>query len=223
MLKRIGLFGGTFNPIHLGHLRAALEVKEAFSLDKIYIIPSAIPPHKNTTGLVEAADRLKMIHLAVSDHTEFAVSDIELKRSGPSYTVDTVNYFKSSLSKDTQLYLIVGLDAFLEIDTWKSYMDLFQIIPLIVMLRPDTKWNDTKSRWQILDEFLKSRISDGYVFSTSGSSYVHDEKQPIHFYHVTLLDISSSIIRKLIKEGRSMKFLVPEKVENYINSKGLYL
>jgi nicotinate-nucleotide adenylyltransferase len=222
-LKRIGLFGGTFNPIHLGHLRAALEIKEAFSLDKNYIIPSSMPPHKNTAGLVEAADRLAMIQLVVSNHPDFAVSDIELKRPGPSYTVDTVNYFKSTLPKDTRLYLIVGLDAFLEIDTWKSYMDLFQIIPLIVMARPDTKWKNADRRWQILDEFLKSHISDGYVFSTSRSSYVHNKKQPIFVYNVTLLDISSSIIRKLIKQGHSIKFLVPEKVENYIKTKGLYL
>ncbi len=222
-MKRIGLFGGTFNPIHLGHLRAALEVKEAFSLDKNYLIPSAIPPHKNTTGLVKVADRLTMIQLAVSDYSDFAVSDIELKRSGPSYTVDTVNYFKSILPKDTQLYLIVGLDAFLEIDTWKSYIKLFEIIPMIVMARPNTKHSDTARQWQILEKFLKSRISAGYVFSTSRSGYVHDEKQPIFVHNVTLLDISSSTIRKLIKGGRSIKFLVPEKVENYIKTKGLYL
>ncbi len=220
---RVGLFGGTFNPIHLGHLRAALEVKEAFSLDSIYIIPSAIPPHKNNLGLVKANDRLEMIRLAVFDYPAFVVSDIEIKRSGPSYTIDTVNHFRSAFSKDTRLYLIMGLDAFLEIDTWKSYRDLLRLIPFIVMARPAVKWNDVSKLQQALKEFLKFRISKGYVFSTTQSCYSHTKNQPIYISNITLLDISSSAIRKLIKARRSIQFLLPEKVENYIKSKGLYL
>jgi nicotinate-nucleotide adenylyltransferase len=220
---RIGLFGGTFNPIHLGHLRAALEVKKAFSLDRNYIIPSAIPPHKNNLGLVEAGDRLEMIRQAVSDHPDLVVSDIELKRSGPSYTIDTVNHFKSTFSEDSHLYLIVGLDAFLEIDTWKSYNDLLRIIPFIVMARPDPKWKDASSQRQVLEDFLKRRISKGYNFSSSRFGYFHADKQPIFISKVSLLDISSSAIRGLIKAGGSIQSLVPPKVESYIKSKGLYV
>jgi nicotinate-nucleotide adenylyltransferase len=220
---RIGLFGGTFNPIHLGHLRAALEVKKAFSLAENYIIPSAIPPHKNNLGLVEAGDRLEMIRQAVSEHPGLVVSDIELKRSGPSYTIDTVNHFKSTFSEDTRLYLIVGLDAFLEIDTWKSYNDLLRIIPFIVMARPDPKWKDASRQRQVLEEFLKRRISKGYNFSSSPFGYFHADKQPIFISKVSLLDISSSAIRELIKAGGSIQSLVPQKVESYIKSKGLYI
>jgi nicotinate-nucleotide adenylyltransferase len=220
---RIGLFGGTFNPIHLGHLRAAKEVKAAFALDTTFIIPSAIPPHKGNLDLVTANQRLEMIRLAVSDHRDLVVSDIELKRSGPSYTIDTVNHFKSIYSEDTRLYLIMGLDAFLEIDTWKSYDKLLQRIPFILMERPDAKWTDSTPLRQILEEFLKSRISKSYVFSASRSGFFHSRKQPILITSLNLLDISSSTIRKFIKAGKSIQLLVPEKVEDYIKSKGLYL
>jgi nicotinate-nucleotide adenylyltransferase len=219
---RIGLFGGTFNPFHLGHLRAALEVKNAFSLDRNYIIPSAIPPHKNNLGLVEAGDRLEMIRQAVSDHPGLVVSDIELKRPGPSYTIDTVNHFKSKFSEGTYLYLIVGLDAFLEIDTWKSYNDLLQIIAFIVIARPDPKWKDASRQRQVLEEFLKLRLSKDYHFSASRFGYFHADKQPIFISKLRLLDISSSTIRKLVKAGESIQSLVPPKVESFIKSKGLY-
>ena len=220
---RIGLFGGTFNPFHFGHLRAALEVKRAFSLDRNYIIPSAIPPHKNNLGLVKARDRLEMIRQAVSEHPDLVVSDIELKRSGPSYTIDTVKHFKSTFSKDTRLYLIVGLDAFLEIDTWKSYADLLRITPFIVIARPDPKWQNASRQRQVIEDFLKRRISRGYNFSNSRRGYFHADKQPIFISKLNLLDISSSAIRKLIKAGKSIQTLVPPGVESYIKSKGLYI
>ncbi len=220
---RIGLFGGTFDPIHHGHLRAALEVKEGFALDKIYLIPAAIPPHKASGGIAGAKDRLEMIRLAVSGYSDFTVSDIELKRSGPSYTIDTVNHFKSILPEDTRLYLIVGLDAFLEIDTWKSYNDLFLLVSFIVMARPGAGYSSGITKWKTYEDYIKSRISHGYEFSVTQSCYVHEEKQPVFIFDVSLLDISSTKIRELVKKGSSIKFLVPEKVEDFIKTKGLYL
>jgi nicotinate-nucleotide adenylyltransferase len=219
----IGIFGGTFNPIHLGHLRAAQEVKAAFALDTIYIIPSAIPPHKGNLDLVTANDRLEMIRRAVSDHPGLVVSDIELKRPGPSYTIDTVNHFISIFSQDTRLYLIMGLDAFVEIDTWKSYNDLLKRIPFIVMARPDAQWKEAGQAWQTLEKFLKRRISNSYVFSESRSGYFHANKKPIYISNLNLLDISSSAIRQFIKAGKSIRSLVPPAVASYIKSRGLYL
>ena len=138
----VGLFGGTFNPIHNGHLKAIEEVLKGFSLDKSYLIPSAIPPHKEQRNLVDAKDRMEMIRLAVATcpalMESVTVSDVELKRKGPSYTIDTVCHFKSILPKDSRLYLILGLDAFLEIDTWKSYTNLFMLTSFIVIPRPGT-------------------------------------------------------------------------------------
>ena len=133
---RIGLFGGTFNPIHNGHLWAALEVKSGFNLDQIYLIPAAVPPHKTPGMVANAADRLRMIHLAIADLSGIAVADVELRRPGPSYTIDTVKHFKHTLKKGSRIYLVMGLDAFLEINTWKSYKELLEQIAFIVVARP---------------------------------------------------------------------------------------
>jgi nicotinate-nucleotide adenylyltransferase len=220
---RIGLFGGTFDPIHFGHLRAALEVKEGFDLDQIFLIPAASPPHKTRSDVTDAADRLEMVELAVADNSVFTVSDVELKRSGPSYSIDTINHFKESAPKDSEIFFISGLDAFLEIDTWKSYSGLLKQIAFIVIARPILDCEDHSSRWKRLEDFLRSKISDKYEFSSSISGFEHSEAQPIYTFDVTSLDISSTRIRELVKKRRSIEFLVPEKVEYYIKSRGLYL
>ena len=219
---KIGLFGGTFNPIHQGHLRAALEVQQTFALEKTYLIPSALPPHKEPRGVSDAEDRMEMTRLAVIEYPGFTVSDIELKRPGPSYTIDTVRGFKSTLP-DAELYFILGIDAFLEIDTWKSYRNLFRVISFIVMSRPDDAFANTRMMWDTLEAHLKSSISDGYRFSVSKACFVHDEKQPVFVLDIAALDISSTKIRKRVKEGRSIASLVPESVEDFIKRKGLYL
>ncbi|HPA14643.1 MAG TPA: nicotinate-nucleotide adenylyltransferase [Desulfobacterales bacterium] len=220
---RIGLFGGTFNPIHIGHLRAALEVQEGFHLNRFYIIPAAIPPHKTLYGIANPRDRFEMVRLAVSNNPDFIVSDVELKRSGPSYTIDTVRFFESTLTKGTSLNLVLGLDAFLQMETWKSYMDLFLLIPFIVMARPGAAGSESKKKLKIIGNYLQSNISEGYKFNPSQNCFVHEKMKPVYVFDVSLLDISSTKIRNLIKQGRSIKFLVPEKVENYIKTKGLYL
>ena len=220
---RIGLLGGTFNPIHLGHLRAAVEVKEGFSLDEIYLIPCAIPPHRKSEHVAGATDRFEMTRLATSNTPGFLASDVELKRSGPSYTIDTILHFKSVLPKDTELYFILGLDAFLEIDTWKSYMDLFPLIPFIILTRPYAGHIDPNLRQQKIEDFIKSRISAGYKYDSSQSGFIHLEMEPLFLFNVTQLEISSSAIRSLIKKGVSIRFLVPDDVVDFIKTKRLYL
>jgi nicotinate-nucleotide adenylyltransferase len=222
-LRHIGLFGGTFNPIHLGHVRVIREVKSGFSLDEILIIPSALPPHKKPDSVVNAEDRLEMIRLAFLNDPDFVVSDVELKRTGPSYTIDTVQHFRSMLPESTNLYFIMGLDAFLEIDTWKSYKDLFLLIPFIVMSRTVRPENGKQSEWKSLGNYLRSRISEGYTFSASSSAYVHHKNQPVFVFEVSPVDISSTTIRENIKKGVSIKGLVPELIEDFIITKGLYL
>ena len=222
-LKRIGLFGGTFNPIHMGHVQVIREVKEGFDLDKIFLIPSALPPHKETAGIIDGLDRIEMIRLAFSDDSDFVVSDVELKRSGFSYTIDTVRHFKSILHENTKLFFIVGLDAFLEVDTWKSYKDLLLLIPFIVMSRAATGQRDTVLQWKNLGSYIKSRISNRYKHSASRSCYIHDVKQPVFLFEVTPVDISSTEIREHIRKGRTIKSLVPKIVEDLIKTKGLYL
>jgi len=225
-LKHIGLFGGTFNPIHAGHLRAIQEVQNRFFLNKCYLIPAALPPHKEPGEVVDAKYRLEMIRLAVSEYsdhlTSVIISDIELKRSGPSYTIDTVNHFKSILPDYSRLYFILGIDAFLEIDTWKSCSDLFYLTAFIVMTRSISLDIEGTLKWKVLEDYIKEKISDGYKFSISRSCFIHDEKQTIFFVDIDSLYISSTQIRNLVKKGKPIKFFVPKKVEDFIISKGFY-
>ena len=220
---RIGLFGGTFNPVHFGHLRAALEVKEGFELDEVILIPAALPPHKLPGEVADAADRLHMLSLALEDTSGLKLSDVELRRSGPSYTIDTVEHFKRTLPAESRIYLIMGLDAFLEIDSWKSYEQLLIQVPFIIINRPRAGIGADGFRWKVLEDYLTSEISADYAFCESQSVYRSPNKQPIYAFEVTALDISSTGVRKLVKEGRSTGYLVPQKVAEFIKSKGIYL
>jgi len=221
-LKKTGLFGGTFDPIHYGHLRSACEVKEKFNFNRIFIIPAALPPHKKTKTVENSQHRLEMIRLATAGFSEFGVSDIELGRKGPSYTIDTVEYFKSQCGGETRLFFIIGSDAFLELDTWKAYSDLLKLIPFVVMIRPDASCPDISVKEQHILNFLISRVSEKYVYHSEDDAFLHPESPPVFIHRVTSLDISSTHIRRLIKGNRSIRFLVPEAVEQYIKTKGLY-
>jgi nicotinate-nucleotide adenylyltransferase len=219
---RIGLFGGTFNPVHFGHLRAALEIREGFGLDEVILIPAALPPHKIPVEVADAADRMQMLNLALENIPGLKLSDVELKRSGPSYTIDTVQHLKQTLPDPSQIYLIMGIDAFLEINTWKSYNELLEQIPFIIISRPNTGGSGTHLGWKCLKDYLVLKISKDYVFSESQNCYRAKDKQPVYIYEVTGLDISSTRIRSLISKGRPVRFLVPQKVTEFIKSKGLY-
>ncbi len=225
-MKRIGLFGGTFNPIHRGHLQVIQEVQAAFELDRILLIPAALPPHKEPRGVADARDRMHMIELAVADDPlltqTVTVSDVELQRSGPSYTIDTVRYFWQKLPEETELYFIIGLDAFLEIDTWKSFRDLFLLIPFIVMTRATADFDDDSIQ-STLEDYLQSKIAGSYRFSAAQSCYLDEEKQPVFIFRVTPIDISSTKIREFVQKGAGIESMVPAKVEDFIKTKGLYL
>ena len=222
-MERIGLFGGTFNPIHRGHLHAAERVKKNFPLDKIYLIPSALPPHKIPENVAAATDRLEMIRLAIANFSYLEVSDVELTRSGPSYTIDTVSYYQTLFSYEADLYLMMGIDAFLEIETWKSYPDLFIQISFIIMSRPHQgSWKGFGNKKNI-EDYLKVTISKNFCFCSSKSCYYFPNKKPIFILDVDPLDISSTEIRSRIKQGKSIRSFVPIKVANFIKNKGLYL
>ncbi len=218
---KVGLFGGTFNPVHAAHLRVAFEVVNRFLLDRIIFIPSAKPPHKTGAKIVSPEHRLKMVNLAIEKVDKFFVSDVEIKRPGFSYTIDTVLYFKEIFSKETELYLVIGLDAFLEIDTWMLYETLFDHITFIVMTRPETEIKNRISL-RLLEQYIKEKISKDYKYFKNKFCFLHVEKTPVYFIDVTRIDISSTKIRKILQIGESVKFLMPEKVEDYIKFKGLY-
>ena len=221
-MNRIGLFGGTFNPIHIGHLRAAREVADEFNLSQILFIPSCLPPHKAIKDIAPPENRLEMVRRATCEHQTFEVSDVELQRAGVSYTVETVKYFNQFYQRRDSLFLIMGMDAFLEVDTWKSYTELFEQIPMIVMERPNAQ--DPKTPASIgMREFIRRRISDEYQFEADEQRYVHPELHPIYYFQISLLDISGTKIRGLLRNKKSITFLVPETVEHYIITRGLYL
>lgn len=220
-LKKIGLFGGSFNPIHLGHLRAALEVRIAFDLETVLMIPSARPPHKLGKNMAPAKDRLEMTRLATSTTPGISVSDIEFGRPGLSYTVETIERFQTEVD-DVRVYLIIGLDAFREYDTWHRYPDLFRLAPIIVLLRPEKEVTDLYQARKLMEKQLASNISDQYRFDPSPPRFTHPDLQPVYMLEVTRLDISSSHVRQLVKDNVSIQFLVPEPVERYIAKQGFY-
>ena len=219
---RIGLFGGTFNPVHFGHLRTVLEVRERFGLSRVYLIPSALPPHKPQVGIASPSDRLEMIRSAVGEDPGFVVSDVELKRTGPSYTIDTLSFFANALPETDSHFLIIGLDAFLEIHTWKDFMGILARTPLIVMGRPGANGRGRFQDMPIAVTDYLDVLIPGYQYDRQKSVFVHPEFQPVYLIGVTSLDISSSAIRSLVRKGRSIRFLVPETVLEFISSKGLY-
>ncbi len=219
---RIGLFGGTFNPIHRGHLRAALEVKKSFNLDQVFLIPAALPPHKTPGAVANADDRLKMIRLAIEGHSGITVSDVELNRPGTSYTIDTVYHFKRTFVDDSRIYLIMGLDAFLEINSWKSHAELLEQITFIVMARPDEDYPDARQGWKILENYLKFTLSEDYELQAEPGCYRSEGKPPIHIIDIDALDISSTKIRENVRKKKTIEHLVPARVAEFIQSKGLY-
>ena len=212
---RLGLFGGTFNPIHVGHLRAAVEVLEAFNLDKLLLIPSAYPPHKSADQVANAEDRLEMVRLAIKGVPSLEVSDVELARQGPSYTIETLRYFQDQYGPGSEIHFIVGQDAFSEITTWKSYKELFSTANFIVMTRPGSKLSS-------IEHFIHAHISDAYQYDPGLNQYMHPEWCGIFCVDITHIDVSASGIRDRIKHGRPIRFLVPDTVEAFIVEKGLY-
>jgi nicotinate-nucleotide adenylyltransferase len=213
--KRLGLFGGTFNPIHLGHLRAGIEIQERFSLDKIIFIPTAVPPHKKTDNLLSFHHRLKMVRLAIAGLPFLQVSDIEYKRKGKSYTIETVRFFKEKVKAKTALFFIVGMDAFLEINTWKDFKDLFALTHFVVMDRPGYRRSHLK-------EFLRKEVSSEIRFYPQENRFDLPNGFSVYVSSLTLMDISSTRIRALRKEKHSLRYLLPQGVENYILKKDLY-
>ncbi len=208
---KIGILGGTFNPIHFGHLRAAEEVRERLNLERVMFIPCGIPPHRPMDELVSFPHRYQMVKLAIADNPFFYVSKMEGNRDGKSYTVDTL---KLLLQKETdaEFYFILGLDAFLGIDTWKSPQTLFELAHFVVLPRK------TLSKEQIMP-ILDNFFSD---VKTEENSFFLPSGKIIYYCPITLLNISASQIRRLVRENKSIRYLVPEVVAEYIQRFGFY-
>ena len=211
----IGIFGGTFDPIHFAHLRCAEEAREQLGLDVVWFMPAADPPHKTRRRIAPAVDRLAMTRLAIAGHPQFRVSTIETERPGRSFTVDTLRALRSRLPASTRLTLLVGLDAFAEIGTWKEYRALFALADLAVWSRPP-------QRLRALRALLPVAARGEFCYGPDRRTLVHHTGNRIRFLTVTALDISASDIRQRIQRGRSIRYLVPPAVERYLTRHRLY-
>lgn len=199
---KIGLFGGTFDPIHVGHLFLAETVRDGLDLDRVIFIPSARPPHKDVQAVAPAHLRLKMVELAIKDHSSFEVSKIEVERSSPSYSIDTVREFGRKFQKDT-LYFIVGSDSLFEMHGWYKVDELVNLCQFIYVTRPGF----------VIDGKMAQDLKlEPEVFRTLTQN----------FFEMIPFGVSSTEIRHKVAEGRSIRYLVPEKVRRFIERKRLY-
>jgi nicotinate-nucleotide adenylyltransferase len=195
-----GMMGGTFDPIHFGHLVLAEKAREAYHLEKVLFVPAAIPPHKIGEVSTSAANRLKMVELAIADHPNFEASGVELERSGPSYSIDTIRQLKQS-HPGMEAALIMGFDSLLELHSWKDYQSILEEARIITAFRP------------------------GYPILKKGDdwpAFLHPFRERILFLEAPLLDISSTWLRVELMYERSIRYLVPDPVLEYIQEKRIY-
>ncbi len=212
---KIGLFGGTFDPIHWGHLRSAEEVREALSLDRILFIPASNPPLKRKQPGASARDRLEMVRLATAKNRGFAVSTVEMSRPGKSYSIDTIRYFAGRLSPKDSLYFILGIDAFRQIGWWKDFREIFPLCHLVVTSRPGCDAPLSLREMPVAVRRL-------FCYNKYKRAYKHQSGTWLLFIKITDLSISASDIRSCLSERKSIRYLVPLEVETYIKRKGLY-
>ncbi|WP_282925378.1 nicotinate-nucleotide adenylyltransferase [Peptoniphilus genitalis] len=198
-MKKYGIFGGSFNPIHYGHLMICEYIKEEMGLDKVIFIPTGNPPHKELE--LSAEDRYEMVRLAISPNPDFEISDIETTRVKKSYTVDTIRELKK-IYKEEKLYFLIGLDSLFQLKTWMKIGDLSQEIEFVVALRPG--YLDREEINKEID-FLREN------FGTK-----------INLIKTPLYEISSTDLRDRIREGKSLRYLIPKKVLDYIEESGFY-
>lgn len=198
-MKKYGIFGGSFNPIHYGHLMICEYIKEEMGLDKVIFIPTGNPPHKDLE--VSAEDRYEMVRLAISPNPDFEISDIETTRDKMSYTVDTIRELKK-IYREEKLYFLIGLDSLFQLKTWMKIGDLSQEIEFVVALRPGYLDKDEINK-EI--DFLREN------FGTK-----------INLIKTPLYEISSTDLRDRIREGKSLRYLIPKKVLDYIEESGFY-
>jgi nicotinate-nucleotide adenylyltransferase len=200
----IGILGGTFDPIHYGHLRTALEVQQALGLEQVRLIPLRDPPHRPAPG-TSPAQRLAMVRAAVDDEPVFAVDDLELRRSGKSYTLDTLHALRADLGQ-APLCLLLGSDAFRGFPTWYRPDEILKLCHLVIMQRPGDA---------IPDIYQERLCRSAAEFATAGTGCIL--LQP-----VTQLEISATAIRHMLRQGRSPRYLLPDSVLEFIRRQALY-
>ncbi len=213
--RNLGLFGGTFNPVHIGHLRLAEDIGEEFRLDKVVFIPTNIPPHKKMKEEISPVHRVRMVESAIKDNDRFTSDDIEVERGGISYTIETVNYVYDNYCFEEKPFFILGSDLLDEIAVWKDISILTRKVHFIVMMRAGSTGLDRLSGLADLFQTEDRDKQDGnYPACSNGLSFSLFEKRK--------LEITSSEIRERIKLKKSIRYLVTEDVLHYIERNDLY-
>lgn len=212
----VGILGGTFDPIHIGHLRLAEEIVDACKLAVVRFIPSAIPPHR-ATPRVTAADRLEMTRLAIADNPRFGLDDRELRRAGPSYTVDTLTELRQECGAARPICLLLGADAFLDLATWHRWHELFSLAHVVVAHRPGFPVDSWALR---MPQPLAREYEMRRLMQPLATHWTH--AGGIATVATTALDIAATRIRGGLEAGRSQRYLIPDSVLDYIEARGLY-
>ena len=214
MPPRLGIFGGTFDPVHMGHLRAAEEALDTLDLDEMIFLPVSIPPHKPDRNILSFQGRWRMLQLAVAGNSRFRLSDLEQRTPGKSYTARSL----AQLSKENpgaELFFLLGCDAFFEMDTWYNYKEIFRLADIVVLCRLEC------SEVEVL-EFITRNVSELYRIVPENRQILHPALRSVHLLQNTRMDISSTKIRELAALGRSVRYLVPDGVWSYIAENMLY-
>jgi nicotinate-nucleotide adenylyltransferase len=211
---KIGVLGGTFNPIHIAHLRIAEEVRERFGLGRVIFVPAATPPHKPLAGDLPFTSRCRMVQLAISGNPFFAVSDIEGKRRGKSYSIDTIHAFRAEYPDD-EFFFIVGSDSFLDIGSWRQYASIFACSNIVVVERPGAVVSS-------LYAALPVDIAHEFCYHGAEQRLAHRSGYSVYYAAGVPLAVSSSAVRRMARLDHSLRYLVPEAVEHYIKEHRLY-
>ena len=212
-MARVAVLGGSFNPIHYGHLLLADDVCEQLALDRVLFVPAASPPHKPATLLAPAAHRFEMVRRAIADNPRFGVSDVELRRSGPSYTVDTLTALAAG---GDELFFVVGSETFLDLLTWREPRRVAALARLVVIPRAGSVFDTQGAAAQkVLHEI---GVEGGFVHAGGAPP----PARGVLIVHATSLPLSASDLRRRVREGRSLTYRLPPAVIDYVRAHGLY-
>ena len=212
-MARVAVLGGSFNPIHYGHLLLADDVCEQLALDRVLFVPAASPPHKSATLLAPAAHRFEMVLRAIGDNPRFGVSDVELRRSGPSYTVDTLAALAAG---GDELFFVVGSETFLDLLTWREPRRVAALARLVVIPRAGSVFDTQGAAAQkVLHEI---GVEGGFVHAGGAPP----PSRGVLIVHATSLPLSASDLRRRVREGRSLTYRLPPAVIDYVRAHGLY-
>ncbi len=223
--RRVGIFGGTFDPPHLGHLLLAETIREQFALDEVLFVPCHQPPHKEREDLTSAVRRYALVVAATLHNRAFTPSAIEVNRPGRSYSIDSVRQLREETGDSTELVFVAGLDSFLDIKKWKDYAELLDACHFIVVARPNNSFDRVT---EVLPERFHDRVVDVRGREGGAEPVVEagqagvDEAPRIYLSDAVYLDVSATEIRARVRAGRTVRYRVTPEVERYVQTHGLY-